>query len=254
MSQPPDLLEPGMLPGEEPSPRHGFRGATKPLDRPPTAAPLGLSIAISREAGARGGTVGRLAGKRLGWQVYDQELLEFMAQDTVARQGLLDGLAPACLAWVEGRLEELKKTSALAAPDAREASAEGDSMVALARLVLALAAQGEVVLIGRGTGCILPRRSTLNVRVVAPLAERVAYFGQWLRLSQAEAAEKVRGRDARREEFLRTHFNRSPGEVHQYDLILNTGLLGEEACAELVATAATCRARGMRRFQEGGGS
>jgi hypothetical protein len=247
MSQPPDLLEPGTYPGDESSPRHGFRGAAE--RHGPSAAPLGLSIAVSREAGARGGTVARLAGKRLGWQVYDQELLEFMAQDAVARQGLLDSLTPACLAWVESRLAELRKLKGFAPPDPPE---RGESMTALARLVLALAAQGEVVLIGRGAGCILPRESTLNVRVVAALQERVAYFSQWQRLSLAEAAEKVRARDARRGDFLSTHFGRSPDEVHQYDLILNTGLLGEEACAELVATAAACRARSLRRPQEGG--
>jgi cytidylate kinase len=237
MSQPPDLLEPGMLPGEESSPRHGFRG-DRARQGSRLEAPLGLSIALSREAGARGGTIGRLAGKRLGWQVYDQELLEFMAQDGVARQGLLDSLTPACLTWVEGRLAELRR---------RHGFAEDNSILGLARLVLALAAQGEVVLIGRGTGCILPRQSTLNVRVVAPLAERVAYFGQWQRLPAAEAAEKVRARDARRAEFLKQHFNRSADDVHQYDLILNTGLLGEEACADLVAAAAR-----LRWGQEGG--
>src|SRR5262245_14358094 len=99
MSQPPDLLEPGMLPGEESSPRHGFRGSTTRHGRR-SEAPLGLSVAISREAGARGGTIGRLVGKRLGWQTYDKELLEFMAQDAIARQGLLGGLTPACVAWV----------------------------------------------------------------------------------------------------------------------------------------------------------
>ena len=53
MSQPSDLLE---FP-----PRHGFRGASARARR--TDAPLGLTIAVSREAGARGGTIGRLAGK-----------------------------------------------------------------------------------------------------------------------------------------------------------------------------------------------
>ena len=46
--------------------------------------------------------------------------------------------------------------------------------------------------IGRGAGCILPRESTLNVRVVAALEERIAYMAQWLRLTAEEAAERVR--------------------------------------------------------------
>src|SRR5439155_1620712 len=96
-----------------------------------------------------------------GWQVYDQELLEFMAQDAVARQGLLDGLTPECSAWVESRLGELKKLPGFAAPAPLGApAAEGDSpIVPLARLVLALAAQGGVRRAGRGGGGLpRPRR------------------------------------------------------------------------------------------------
>jgi cytidylate kinase len=109
-------------------------------------------------------------------------------------------------------------------------------------VVLALGAQGGVVLIGRGAGCILPADSTLNVRVVAPLADRIAYMGQWLRLTEAEAAERVRLRDQRRAEFIDTHFHRRPDDVHQYHLVLNSSFLGEELCAELIARAARERA------------
>ena len=84
-------------------------------------------------------------------------------------------------------------------------------------------------MIGRGAGFILPRQTTLNVRLVAPLAERVAYMSQWLRLTEEEAAEKVRQRDAGRAQFLGTHFSSEPDDVHHYDLVLNSGLLGEEA-------------------------
>ena len=106
---------------------------------------------------------------------------------------------------------------------------------------LALAAQGEVVLIGRGAGCILPRTSTLNVRLVAPLADRIAYMGQWLRLPLAEAEEKVRSRDQRRAEFLQRHFDRLPGDLYQYDVVLNSSMFGEEGCADLIGQAAHIR-------------
>src|ERR1700756_1037352 len=37
------------------------------------------NICISREAGAGGGTIARLAGTRLDWKVYDHELIEAIA-------------------------------------------------------------------------------------------------------------------------------------------------------------------------------
>jgi hypothetical protein len=64
---------------------------------------------------------------------------------------------------------------------------------------------------------------------------------QWLRLTPEEAAEQVRVRDARRAEFLEAHFRRRPADVYQYDLLLNSSLLGEELCAELIVQAARAK-------------
>ncbi len=212
------------------APAHGFQG-----DRGtpgPQPGPVGLTVALSREAGARGGTIARRAARKLGWQVYDQELLEYVSQDAVARQGLGDGLSPPAVAWAEARLQELEREHALS---------QYPALVHLARVVLLLGAQGKIVLIGRGAGFILPRQTTLHARVVSPLPERIAYMAEWMRLTVEEAAEKVRARDERRAQFFATHFQRDAGAVHHYDLVLNSSLLGEDACAELIAQAARAR-------------
>src|SRR5262249_53602398 len=155
-----------------------------------------------------------------------------MAQEGVIRQNVVDHLGPEATRWGEDRLQQLLRGQQVGPQP---------STGNLARVILALAAQGEVVLIGRGAGCVLPRPSTLHVRVVAPLADRVAYMSQWLRLTVAEAAERVRLRDSRRAEFLATHFRCQPDDVYQYDLLLNSSLLGEEACAELIVQAARAK-------------
>lgn len=231
MSQPPEIVDAVWEAGDEEAPLHGFQG-DRGASAARRAAPRGLTIALSREAGARGGTIARLVGQRLGWQVYDQELLEYMTQSPAALQNLLDDLPPACLTWMDTRLSELEQLYRLSG---------NEPLRQLARLVLALGAQGEAVMIGRGAGYVLPRETTLNVRVVAPLPERIAYMSQWLRLSVAEATERVRSRDEERSEFVRTQFHRSPAEVHEYDLLLNTSRLGEETCADLIAQAARAR-------------
>ena len=79
------------------------------------------------------------------------------------------------------------------------------------------------------------------MRLVAPLAERIAYLAQWLRLSDGEAAEKSASATSSAADFLATHFHRDPGEVHQYDMVLNSGLLGEDLCADLITRAAVGR-------------
>src|SRR5947209_7804362 len=92
----------GALPGgERESPRHGFRGDRSAV---PVGAPASLTVAISREAGARGGSIARRAGTKLGWQVFSQELLEYMAQEGNFRQDVVEELPPAAARWVGERL------------------------------------------------------------------------------------------------------------------------------------------------------
>ena len=228
--------QPDDLPPERDMPRHGFRG-----DRPapsPAAAPASLTVAISREAGSRGTSIARRAGSKLGWQVYTQELLEYIAQEGSFRQDLMSAVSPAGARWSEERLDQLLREQNLS---------QHPSVGNMARIILALAAQGEVIVIGRGAGCILPPETTLNVRVVAPLADRIAYMAQWLRLTMEEAAEQVRLRDGRRAQFLEMHFHRQPADVYQYDLVLNSSLLGEDLCAELITQAARAKLAGLAR-------
>src|SRR5437868_10219359 len=121
------------------SPHHGERGDG--ISRP--VAPAGITIAISREAGARGGSIARRIGKRLGWQVYNQELLEFLCANEVAREGVLAEVPAVAAEWIGGELTRLRRDREF------DSRAEGNEMP---RLILSLAARGQIVLVGRGAG------------------------------------------------------------------------------------------------------
>jgi hypothetical protein len=206
------------------TPLHGHRGDRR--DRP--VAPAGVPIAISREAGARGETIARRVGKRLGWQVYTQELLEFLCANDVARQSVLADVPPTAGGWVAAQLERVGRDRGI------DPAAEGGDMP---RLILSLAARGQAILVGRGAGYYLPRETSLHVRIVAPLADRVAHMADLLRLTREQAAEQVRQRDERRAEFLLRYFGRRTADPYDFDLVINSGLLGEETCADAVLAA-----------------
>src|SRR5262249_23177078 len=146
------------------SPRHGYQGDRAPAAQPAPFAPRSLTIALSREAGARGGTISRRVGRKLGWQVYTQEMLEYLAQEEIHGQNVSESLSAAAIAWVEERLDELLRQQQLS---------QHPSVRSLARTVLALGAQGEAIIIGRGAGFLLPSASTLHVRIVALRADRI---------------------------------------------------------------------------------
>src|SRR5262245_53572541 len=88
------------------SPQHGFQG-DRAAPPPPAALPAGLAVAVSREAGARGGTIARRIARKLGWQVYNQELLEYIAQEGTFRENLFANLPPSASEWAEERVAQL---------------------------------------------------------------------------------------------------------------------------------------------------
>ena len=144
------------------------------------------NICISRETGAGGGTIARLVGQRLGWKVYDRELLEAIAH----RMGLpvdevrcFDELAPSVVQdWLLPLREEHY------AP--QEAYLDH-----LAKLIEAIGRAGESVLVGRGAGFLLPRETTLSIRIIAPLRIRA------LRLAERMGVS-VRTADGRPETWI----------------------------------------------------
>src|SRR5262245_26605221 len=89
-------------------PVHGYRGEA-PTPKPITG-PRGLSVAISREAGARGGSIARKVGELLGWQVFDQDSLDYLLQNDTARGQLLAEVPPAARSWAEVQFKRLQTT------------------------------------------------------------------------------------------------------------------------------------------------
>jgi cytidylate kinase len=221
---------------DQTTPLHGNQG-----DRQPSAArahPEGVTIAISREAGARGTTIARRAARKLGWDLYTQEHLEFLSANEVARAQVQEGIPGSAIQWAEQHLEQLHRDGVIGVHS---------ELGELPRLLLLLAARGKVVLVGRGAGFFLPRETTLHARVVAPLEDRISHMAQALRLTREDAAEQVRYRDEMRLEFLMKHFHRRLGELYDFDLVLNSCLLGEEISAELIVAAVQGKKRLLER-------
>ncbi|MER3415262.1 MAG: hypothetical protein C4297_03490 [Gemmataceae bacterium] len=224
-------------PGAEPDDLEQLRGAFARLPIPAPGqrpGPQGLTVAISREAGSRGGTIARKVSTLLGWQLYDQELLEYLAQERHLERELFEHLDPEVQHWVTKRLDHLQQSGQLT----------GDApVVELARVVLTIGYRGEAVILGRGAGCLLEPSATLHVRIVAPVEDRVVYMSQLERMSRDSAAREVAARDAARAQFIATHFHRQPGDIYQYDMVLNSSLLGEDVCARLVVEAARLKSQ-----------
>lgn len=207
------------------APLHGFRGDD---DGRPPARPAGLTVAISRQAGARGTTIARKVAEILSWQVFDHDTLDYLANDDTARAQLLADVPADARRWADGQLAHLQRDRGL--------TDDGDTL-RMVRLVLTVAARGGAVVVGRAAGFLLPRDTTLHARIVSPLDARVAYMAQELRLTRPEAVEEVRARDERRAAFLDQTLATDVSDLTAYDVVVNSDRLGVEGAAQFVGWA-----------------
>ena len=216
----PIALEPELA-----TPLHGYRGER--AARADTEL-RGLTIAISREAGSRGSVIAKRVAEQLGWQLYDQELLGYLVQNQTAREELLADVPAGVLQWANEQHSKYVR---------HRLTADIPEMGEWLRLLFVIGARGEAVILGRGSGVLLPVASTLNVRIVSPLEDRVAYMSQTLRLPANAAREEIASRDRIRSELHLSVSGREATDLTQYDLVLNSSRLGEAACADLIAAA-----------------
>jgi cytidylate kinase len=194
-----------------------------------------LSIAISREAGTPGSSVAQGVGELLGWQVYDRELLELIAKEMGLRSVLLESVDERQQTWLRESIQS--GLASLAAGSAAPWASESSFVHHLVETVLALGIHGECVIVGRGATFILPAETTLRVRLVAPVADRIEMLRHRLGLSQRQAAQRVRTIERQRNDFARDHFQRDPTEPDNFDLMLNASRFSIEEAAETIVEA-----------------
>jgi cytidylate kinase len=192
-----------------------------------------FTIALSRESGARGTSTAREVGVRLGWTVYDHELLERIAQEMKLRTSLLESVDERRVNWLQECVEAFSSVPPVS----------GSAYVRhLTETLLSLATHGECVIVGRGAAQILPAETTLRVRLVAPVEWRIVAIGRKLGISREEAARQVEMTDRERARFVEDHYHKKEADPSQYDLVLNSSRYSVGECAELIV-------EGLRRLQ-----
>lgn len=204
------------------------------LSEPPVPPVRPFSIAMSREAGTPASAIARAVAERLGWQVYDHELLELVARDLNVRAKLLEDMDERHVSWLQECIEAFA-----AVPSVRE----GKYVHHLIETMLSLAVRGKCVIVGRGSPFVLPPATTLRVRLVAPLADRIAVVRREQDLSRDDAERFITTTDRDRTQLVRLHFLCDPGEPQRYDLVINTAEFSIAACAELIVDALSSKSR-----------
>ena len=84
---------------------------------------------------------------------------------------------------------------------------------------------------------MLPRETTLSLRVVAPLEGPRQRLAERMGVSVRTARGAARDLDRRRAQFDRTMHRANSNDPHNFDMVLDTHSLGLEIAAELIVRA-----------------
>lgn len=186
-------------------------------------------VTISREFGSGGRTIGKELAKKLGIACYDQELIEKVAQESGLSEQYIreQGEYTARGGWL---------ASALAGRDASGRSMQDELWLVQRQVILDLAERESCVIVGRCADYILREEADcLTVFVHASLPKRaqriVRQYGE-----REDAPEKrLRDKDKRRASYYQMYTNMTWGDVHNYQIALDSGELGIETCVRLLA-------------------
>jgi CMP/dCMP kinase len=174
-------------------------------------------ITISRDKGSLGDAIAQELSQRLGWAVYDKEILDYIAQDSHVRQSLAQQLDEKAQNLVHETIQRFLRM------------AEGGSFgvaeyhEALLKTLAYLSTRGEAILVGRGANFAMRGETTgLHIRIMASLKMRIQRLSLRWHIPPAEARWRMEEMDTERRNFIRHHFKQNIDDASYYDLVYNT--------------------------------
>ena len=191
-------------------------------------------VFISRVAGSNGIEVGRIVGEKLGWPVFDKQVLQTMSGDDDFRRRLYASMDERDMSWIEEATRAFLETGFV----------KNDYFRRMAEAILSLARGSPAVFIGRGAGLVLPRDRGLRVRIVANPDECVRQYAERMKMDIGAARKELSHLEKERAEFIKHHFHVDLADPALYDLTLNLDHLTLSQAAELILTAHRLRMTG----------
>ncbi|MBN2411825.1 cytidylate kinase-like family protein [candidate division KSB1 bacterium] len=182
-------------------------------------------ITISRTHGAGGDNIAAEIASLLKWQIYDRELVEYIAQTCQIRNRIVECFDERKLNqthnWVHTLLDKqvlgMEKYFRL-----------------LHDVIVAIAEQGQAIIIGRGSNFIVEPQNSLRVMITAPMNWRVNNIAEAQNITAKEAKKVVALVDSNRYAFVDRYFHRSANDMTAYDLVLNVEHLSSTVAAKMI--------------------
>ena len=190
-----------------------------------------LTITISREFGCGGYPVAeklqRILEERTGepWSLMDKALIEEVAKD----HGLLERV----LAKLGEKSRVVDDIVSTLSP---RWLTEGDYYRLLCRQIVALAAEGNVIIVGRGASIITQSfENCFHFRLFGSMKFKTEYISRRLSLSQEQADTLVHEKQRERDAFICDFLSCDAKDLKYYHIAFNSDKIPSDGIAKVIA-------------------
>jgi hypothetical protein len=210
----------------------------KSKDHPVSTTPHRTpSITISRQAGARGRSIGEKLQNALRarnpkdpvpWTLFDKDLVKRILEDHNLPAELEKFMPDDAVGELEGSINEI-----LGLHPSLWSLFE-KTVETIARLCR----MGNCIVVGRGGNNISRGFSNvLHIRFIGSKDLRMHQINQMQDLSLKEAEKYVKEEDAARRKYVKQHFHCDIDDPLLYDLVINTDLLDDDTVVNIIISA-----------------
>ena len=192
-----------------------------------------MVITISREYGAGGHSIGKRVAEELGVEFYDRDIIKAAAAESGANLPEIER--------VEEELTRMGSFLRMISPSAYRDQSDNIHTIEHS-IILDLAAKGTCVILGRCADDIMEKAGipSLNVFLYAGDIHRAVRVSELIgSKNPTEIQKKMQRTDTARRAFYEHFTGKRWGDSRNYTLSLDTGVLGYDACVEIICEAAS---------------
>ena len=194
-------------------------------------------ITISREFGSGGKAVGKAVAEKLGYKFYDAEIID----EVVRSSGISKEIVEKYDEYATYKNSLLYAIAINSAGDSyNRLSIANRVQIAQTEVIKRIADEGNCVIIGRGADYILrEREDCLNVFIRADIAFRAKRVTEIYGDVGKKIESYLEDKDTRRRVFYHSFTMREWGVIENYNLVLDSGSIGIENCADIICKVAS---------------
>jgi len=194
-------------------------------------------ITISRQFGAGGRTLGEMVAKKLGYEFYDNEVIQMVSINAKVSADSVDALEKETRGIFKKVITDIvpKSLKDLIVSRKQETIDEEIYIDVLQKIITEIAEDGNAVIIGRGSQYILKdHENTFHVLITAEGKDREKFLEEKYDLTHEQAVRAVSQDDRRRANLYRKFDVSDYDQPDRYHLVLNTSKLDFYTACELI--------------------